>query len=354
MANVNDDNWINKHLKFSIARACNKKEKDITKEFLSKLTELNLSEQSIKSLHGLQYARSLNNLILNKNYIKTADEISNLSNLENLELSENRIENISFLPKLKKLKSVSLDYNNIRNIPNLSELKHLDLINISNNRIDDFSFMNSLVNKEIKIIASEQLVCLNPIFVNQGDNYIFKPTIIWEDNNIISCNNVQVTGKYSDLYTDERPSLLYSISKIIIKNICSDCLVKADFYHEVPFFKSGLLSGVLIQPLLLNVSNASFSLESTNPNIYSISGKLVLNDSDTLNNKVITIIDSNGNKYYSTTNSNGMYTFNNLKEDRYTLLFPFLNDYNYVTPSLYVINLKDKKSINIDAFVSSV
>ncbi len=332
MANVNDDNWINKHLKLSIARACNKEEKDITKEFISKLTELNLSDQRIKSLYGLQYARSLNSLILNKNYIKIADEISNLTNLE----------------------SVSLDYNNIRNIPNLSDLKHLNLINISNNRIEDFSFIDSLVNKEIKIIASEQLVYLNPIFVNQGDNYIFKPTIMWEDNNTISCNNVQVTGEYSDLDTDERPSLLYSISKIIIKNICSDCLVKVDFYHEVPFFKSSLLSGVLIQPLLLNVSRASFSLESSNPNIYSISGKLVLNDSDILNNKVITIIDSTGNKYYSTTDSNGIYTFNNLKEDRYTLLFPFLNDYNYVTPSLYVINLKNEKSINIDAFVSSV
>lgn len=176
---------------------------------------------------------------------------------------------------------------------------------------------------------------------------------MWADDKIIFCDNVQVTGNYSDLDTDERPSLLYSISKITIRNICSNCLIKADFYHEVPFFKSGLLSGVLLQPLLLKSCNPSFNLEKIDTNLYSISGKLVLNECDTLRDRVVTIIDSSENKYYSTTDENGIYSFSNLKEDRYTLLFPFLNDYDYVTPSLYVINLKEKKCINIDAFVCS-
>ena len=353
MTNNNNDNWINNHLKVSIARVCHKKEYEITQTFLSELKELNLSDQRIKYLKGIEYAYNLNSLILNRNHIKLADEIGNLINLTNLELSENNIDNLSFLPKLLKLKTVNLEYNNIRNIPDLSDLKNLELINISNNRIGDFSFITHLANKNLKIIASEQLIYLTPIPVNLGDDFIFKPTIMWSDNRMIFCDNVQVTGSYTDLKTDERPSLLYSISKITIKNICSDCLIKADFYHEVPFFKSGLLSGVILQPLLLKSFNTYLNLEKNETNVYSISGKLVLNEYDILKDRVITIIDSSGNKYYSITDERGIYNFSNLNEDRYTLLFPFLNDYNYVTPSLYVINLKEKKCINIDAYVCS-
>ncbi|MGL5695086.1 MAG: hypothetical protein ACRCXA_13470, partial [Peptostreptococcaceae bacterium] len=94
-------------------------------------------------------------------------------------------------------------------------------------------------------------------------------------------------------------------------------------------------------------------VEKLDSNLYSITGKLLLNDSQALKSKVVTIIDSDGYKLYSTTNESGIFTFNSLKEDRYTLLFPFLNDYSYITPSLYVINLKDNRAINIDAYVSN-
>lgn len=353
MAKVNDNSWINKHLKFSIAVACNKSEDEITKFFLSNLRELNLSDQRIENLSGIEYAKSLTDLTLNNNNIKNANILGNLVNLKNLELSENRIEDLSFLSKLKKLKSIGLDYNNICTIPDLSNLKDLNLMNISSNRIQDFSFISRLCNKDVKIIASEQIVFLNPIYINQGDDYVFEPIVIWDDNNLVFYDNIQVTGKYSDIDTDERPSFLYSISKVIIKNIFSDCLIRADFFHDVPFFKSGILSGVIIQPIILMLNNSYFNTYKSQSNLYSITGRLVLNECDILNNKIVTIIDSEGNKHRTSTNLDGIYTFRGLKEDRYTLLFPFLSDYDYVTPSLYVINLKYERSLSIDAFLSS-
>lgn len=348
-----DNNWIDKHLRFSIATYCNKSEEEITKQFLGTLKELNLSDKKIKNLNGIEYANSLSCLILNNNNIKDTSLLSNLVNLRNLELSKNKITDASFLSHLKKLRSINLDYNNISNIPNLSDLKALNLMNISNNKVQDFSFINSLKNNDFKIIASDQLVLLNPIYVDIESDFNFEPLMLWEEDKLLCYDNVQVIGDYDDVETNERPSLLYSISKILIKNIRSNCLITADFYHEVPFFKSGLLSGVLFQPLILKVSNPYFNLDKANANLYSITGKLILNNSDVLKNKIVTIIDSMGNKYYSKTNSNGIYTFNSLREDRYTLLFPFLSEYDYITPSLYVINLKEEKIINIDGFVSS-
>ena len=353
MAKGKDDNWINKHLRLSIAMSCDKSEGEITKQFLGSLKELNLSDKNIKHLDGLEFAKNLTNLLLNNNKIKDTSKLSHLRNLTNLELSNNRIEDLSFLSKLTKLKSINLDFNNIYTIPNLSELKELAVINISNNNINDFSFVSTLSNNDVKIIACDQIVLQKPIFINYGEDYTLEPVILWGEDNLIHYYNVQVTGDYDELQTNERPSILYSISKITLKNICSDCIIKADFYHEVPFFKSGLLSGVLIQPLIMKISNSSFSFDKNNSNLYSIYGKIVLNDNDILSDKTITLIDSNGNKCHSVSDKDGTYKFHSLKEDRYTLLFPFLSEYNYTTPSLYVINLKDEKKINIDAFVSS-
>ena len=353
MAKGKDDIWINKHLRLSIATEYNKSEDEITKQFLSSLEELDLSDKNIKNLDGLEFAKNLTNLSLNNNKIKDTSILSHLTNLTNLELSNNRIEDLSFLSKLTKLKSINLDFNNIYTIPNLSELKELSLLNLSNNNIDDFSFISTLNNNDVKIIACDQIVLQSPIFINFGDNYTLEPIILWDEDSLIHYYNIQVTGDYDELQTNERPSLLYSISKINLKNIRSNCIIKADFYHEVPFFKSGLLSGVFIQPLIMKVSNSSSIFDENDSNLYSIYGKIILNDNNVLIGKTITLIDSSGNKYYSITDKNGAYKFYSLNEGRYTLLFPFLNGYNYITPSLYVINLKDKKTINIDSFVSS-
>lgn len=353
MAKGKDDNWINKHLRLSIAMSCNKSEEEITKQFLGSLKELNLSDKNIKHLDGLEFAKNLTNLLLNNNKIKDTSKLSYLGRLTNLELSNNRIEDLSFLTKLTQLKSINLDFNNLYTIPNLSDLKELAVINISNNCINDFSFVSTLTNNDVKIIACDQIVLQKPVFVNYGEDHVLEPVMLWDEDNLIHYYNIQVTGDYEELQTDERPSILYSISKIILKNICSNCIIKADFYHEVPFFKSGLLSGVLIQPLIVKISNSSFNFDKDSSNLYSICGKVMLNNTDILSNKIITLIDSNGNKYHSVTDKDGTYKFHSLKEDRYTLLFPFLSEYDYITPSLYVINLKDKKKINIDAFVSS-
>ena len=175
LAKGKDDNWINKHLRLSIAISCDKSEGEITKQFLGSLKELNLSDKNIKHLDGLEFAKNLTNLLLNNNKIKDTSKLSHLRNLTNLELSNNRIEDLSFLSKLTKLKSINLDFNNIYTIPNLSELKELAVINISNNNINDFSFVSTLSNNDVKIIACDQIVLQKPIFINYGEDYTLEP-----------------------------------------------------------------------------------------------------------------------------------------------------------------------------------
>ncbi|MGX4599795.1 hypothetical protein [Faecalimicrobium sp. JNUCC 81] len=251
MCEKNNDNWISKNLKHAIAKSCNKEPYQITKDYLRTLREIDLSDKGIYDLTGIQYAINLNNLSLNKNEIVDANLLTALTRLSNLELSENRIEDISFLNSLKRLKSIGLDSNNISKVPNLENLRYLNLINISDNKISDLSFIENLDRKNVKVIASEQLILLDAISIDFGEDITFTTPIRWDKETDVLFDNIQITGKYDNIKTDKRPSLLYSISKIIVKNICSDCLIKAEFYHEVSFLKSGTLSGIIIQPILI-------------------------------------------------------------------------------------------------------
>ncbi|MEG1310934.1 MAG: hypothetical protein RR942_16285 [Romboutsia sp.] len=246
--NINN-NWINERLRYFIANSYSKKINQITKEYLSTLVELDLSETGIDDLTGIEYATNLININLNKNDIVDANVLGQLTKLNNLDLSENRIEDISFLSNLKKLKSIGLDSNNISKVPNLENLRYLKLINISDNKIKDLSFIDRLHRKNVKVIASEQLILLDAVLINANTDCHFKTPIRWNNEIEVLFDNIQVTGKYDSVKTNKRPSLLYSISEIIIKNITSDCLIKAEFYHEVPFLKSGTFSGLLIQPI---------------------------------------------------------------------------------------------------------
>ncbi|MGL4910997.1 MAG: leucine-rich repeat domain-containing protein [Romboutsia sp.] len=354
------NNWMDNHLKFVLANILNKKVSEITKDFLITLRELDLSDCGISNLRGLEYATNITNINLSRNDIVDASLLSNLHRLTNLELSENRIEDISFLNSLKKLRSVGLDSNNISSIYNLKSLKKLVLLNVSNNKIKDLSFIDTLPSENVKIIASEQFILLKPINIYYGDSYTFKSPVYWNKETIVLLDNIQISGNYNSIKTNKRASILYSISKLLIKEIYSDCLLKADFYHEVPFLKSGILSGVLLQPIKVKYTKDSLDIFRNNKNdngiiygrleINDFNGNKIKNEID-LKSKVITVINSNGDKISCFTNSNGEYKFCNLKKERYTVLFPFLDKYKYITPSLHVCNLNESESVEINSTV---
>lgn len=355
-----DSNWINKHLRFVLAKKFNRRETEITKVFLSTLEELDLSERGLSELKGLQFANNLISLNLNKNNIKNANYLRNLTKLTNLEICENKIDDINFIVNLEKLKTIDLEANNISHVPNISNLKNLVYLNISNNKIGDLLFIEALNTKNIKIIATKQLILLKPVLVHSGSNYNFNPDIFWDKDTPVLCDNIQITGDYDSIETDERISLYYSISKVFIKNIISDCLIKADFYHEVSFSKYGILSGVIVQPLIVKLTSVDFSIDKLKRNKSSsiLYGKISLKYTDyelsdinnilVTKNKIVTLISSSGDKITCLTNGDGEYQFQNMKIGRYTLLFPFINNYKYVTPSLYLFNIKEDDCIEVN------
>ncbi|MDO7205869.1 hypothetical protein Q5M85_19005 [Paraclostridium bifermentans] len=145
--------------------------------------------------------------------------------------------------------------------------------------------------------------------------------------------------------------MLYSISEIVINNIKSNCILKADFYKEDTTSFPRILSGTLIQPIYLkskeaqvNSSNPDFSLSKIFGYIKPEEKLVDLKQSESsfLEIKVVTLINEYGDIVYSSIDINGKYLFNNIQTGKYTILFPVLSDYVYTSPSVVVFKYRRK------------
>jgi len=122
-----------------------------------KITKLDLSGRSIKSLEGLQFFKNLVELTLSKNQIIDLRVLSNLVHLEKLSLDDNKIVDLAPLQSLTKLSYLSLKNNSISNLDSLSKLINLKSLYISGNKISDISSISNLVNLSILSLSSNQI-----------------------------------------------------------------------------------------------------------------------------------------------------------------------------------------------------
>jgi len=115
---------------------------------------LNLRDQNIENIKNLEdlekHYKKIQELDLSNNNIKDLDGIENFTNLRTLNLNNNKIKSIKNLEKLKKLRLVLFRNNiisEIQGIEGLTKLEHLDLSgNTKISKIPDFlNKMESLI-----------------------------------------------------------------------------------------------------------------------------------------------------------------------------------------------------------------
>jgi internalin A len=104
---------------------------------LTKLKELNLSNNEISKIEGLEKLTQLSKLILSNNHISKISGLHNLRNLNQLYLNQNNISEINGLNTNHKLHYLNLDGNKIDLIKGLSENKELKTLFLSNNNISE-------------------------------------------------------------------------------------------------------------------------------------------------------------------------------------------------------------------------
>jgi len=143
---------------------------NIPNDLPANLTELDLTNNRLKSIENLNHLTRLQKLTFRQNFIPKIDGLSNLTNLTHLDLYDNRIteaENIDFplmtnldlsfnhirhlpavlpLPSIKELYFVN---NKIRHIaPSVRALTTLTLLELGSNKIRTLENFDTLVNLE--------------------------------------------------------------------------------------------------------------------------------------------------------------------------------------------------------------
>ena len=116
----------------------------ITDIELGAMTNLDLSNDKIKDLTGLEYAVNLTNLNLGSNTIEDISPLKNLTNLTCLFLNNNNISDISkSLPALSSLTSLDISNNVITDIDSLSSLTKLTSLYVENNSLTDVKVLSN-------------------------------------------------------------------------------------------------------------------------------------------------------------------------------------------------------------------
>ncbi|KAM0716722.1 hypothetical protein Q7P37_008167 [Cladosporium fusiforme] len=127
------------------------------------LVELELYDNLIKHLEGLEECTSLTSLDLSYNKLKHIKHLSTLTNLDHVYFVQNRISRIENLETLTKLTYLELGANRIREIEGIDTLTNLTSLWLGQNRITELKNLSTLTNLRTLSIQANRLASLDGI-----------------------------------------------------------------------------------------------------------------------------------------------------------------------------------------------
>ncbi len=133
---------------------------------LTKLTNLDLSFNKIKHIKHVNHLKDLKTLYFVANKIKEIENLDGLDKVTSLELGSNRIREIKNLDTMKSIEQLWLAKNKITELKNLGGLTHLRLLSIQSNRIQDLRPLREVPQLEELYISHNMLASLEGLEAN--------------------------------------------------------------------------------------------------------------------------------------------------------------------------------------------
>lgn len=127
------------------------------------LEELELYDNLIKHLEGLEEFTELRSLDLSYNKLKHIKNISSLRKLDHLYFVQNRLTKIENLEELRNLVYLELGANRIREIEGLDTLTNLQYLWLGQNKISELKNLHCLTNLRTLSIQANRLTSLHGI-----------------------------------------------------------------------------------------------------------------------------------------------------------------------------------------------
>ena len=140
----------------------------ITADEMKMLTVLNVNQEGIVDLTGLEFATKLTELWLERNAITDISPVAGLTNLTRLELGGNTITDISAVVGLIDLTRLGLWENNITDISAVSGLTNLIGLWLWDNNVTGISAVAGLTNLTWLNLVSNNITDISPLIANTG------------------------------------------------------------------------------------------------------------------------------------------------------------------------------------------
>lgn len=119
---------------------------EITAKTAAQIQHLDLKEQGITDLSGIEYFTGLEQLQLQENQIQDLKPLQNLTHLTELWLSKNKVTDLTPLKGLTELKTLLLTDNLIEDLEPIEGLNKLQMLDLRDNQIDDLTPLKDLHN----------------------------------------------------------------------------------------------------------------------------------------------------------------------------------------------------------------
>ncbi|KAF2400755.1 L domain-like protein [Trichodelitschia bisporula] len=126
-------------------------------EDFSELTSLDFSFNKIKHIRRVNHLQKLTDLYFVQNKISVIENLEGLTNLTNLELGGNRIRTIQNLETLTALEKLWLGKNKLTSLSGLDTLSNLKILSIQSNRLHELSGLESLPQLEELYVSHNAL-----------------------------------------------------------------------------------------------------------------------------------------------------------------------------------------------------
>jgi protein phosphatase 1 regulatory subunit 7 len=133
---------------------------------LLQLTSLDLSFNKIKHIKKVNHLKSLTDLYFVQNRIQTIENLEGLPLLRNLELGGNRIREIQALETLTALEELWLGKNKITQLKGLDSLSNLKILSIQANRLTSITGLENLSSLQELHISHNGLISLSGLSSN--------------------------------------------------------------------------------------------------------------------------------------------------------------------------------------------
>lgn len=174
------------------------------------LIYLNLSQNQITSIQGLNNLSNLNILDLSMNLIEKIENLDGLADLEQLLLYGNRIRIIENLDGISNLKILKINNNRLLSINELAlyDLHSLEVLNAANNIIDLDELENCI--KTIMTLANLREVSLYGNLVTDDPTYKFRFS---DHTNLSKLDGLELKPAIKQKFQDMKKD--YEIDKLV-------------------------------------------------------------------------------------------------------------------------------------------